>query len=208
MITEWGKCCGIDRQHCSSIKGSLSTNKKTLWNASQTPVLCGWEASDITVWPNNSICCKSAKLELEFCKATALDANMYSLNHTHILSTSFIPDIVLGTEILDCMLFIYFFFKGNTAQAYHFFYMYFQLREKRTLLLQRRVTRGELLAMNCTVKKLLDSKVSIFLMLPGIGSSVDEELTGWERILLLLPLPLMWMNKWHLFLSFCRPNTT
>lgn len=36
LIIEWRKCCGIDRQHCS-VKGSLSTNKKTLWNASQTP---------------------------------------------------------------------------------------------------------------------------------------------------------------------------
>lgn len=37
VIIEWGKCCGIDRQPCPSIKDSLWTNRKTLCNAAQAP---------------------------------------------------------------------------------------------------------------------------------------------------------------------------
>lgn len=80
--------------------------------------------------------------------------------------------------------------------------MYFQLGEKRTPLVQRTVAGGKLLAVNCTVNKLLDSEVGIFLTLPRVGGSVDEALTGWERILLSTPSASPVNHDWYLFLSF------
>lgn len=67
VIKERGKCGGVDRQNCASMKGSLSTNKKSLWNSSQAPRFSVQSRSlwYNIFWPNNSICCKSAKLELK-----------------------------------------------------------------------------------------------------------------------------------------------
>lgn len=79
--------------------------------------------------------------------------------------------IVPGIGIFDCILYIL--SEKTTAQAYDLYHMYFQIREKRTLLLQKMVIGGKLLVMNCTVNKLLNSRVSIFLMLPRISGSLD-----------------------------------
>lgn len=67
------------------------------------------------------------------------------------------------------------------------------------------VPGGKLLVMNCTVNKLLDSGVSIFLMLPRISDSA----LGTDRVrkkLAFYFLPPM-NHKLYLFLFFCSPNT-
>lgn len=71
--------------------------------------------------------------------------------------------------------------------------------KKRTLLLPRTVAGGKLLAMNCTVNRRLDSEVRIFLMLPRVSGSVDEEPARWERILLSTPSASSVNHDWYLF---------
>lgn len=125
------------------------------------------------VCPNNSIGWKSTKLELESCKATELDANIYSPKHIF-----FEHQLYSGhcAKHWDTWLHVVFFFpKRATAQV---FYVDFQLREKRTVLLQRMVVGGKFLVMNCNVNKLLDSEVSIFLTLPRILCEWEADRMG------------------------------
>lgn len=82
------------------------------------------------------------------------------------------------------------------------FYLYFQIGEKRTTFVEN-ATKA--LVMHCTVSKLLDSGVSIFLMLPRISDSglgTDREkaacLLSASYESQIVPFSLFLWSKYHI----------